>query len=427
MKLRLPRFAQSIRFRLTVLYSLLLFALAGAGLAVTYVAVDRATRPQADHRAVEGALREERAGGRHRDRGARSTRSSRRSTSARCRPCATTRSSRSAGCSWPASASAGCCPAGRCGRSARSPAPPGRSRRPTCPGGSAWRARTTSCATSATPSTPCWTGWTTRSARSASSSTTPRTSCAARSPIIRANLDASLIDSPDATPAERDRAVAVIDRATTRMSRLVEDLLATARRDADALADTDVDLSAVAREAGEEFGAVAAARQVFLTYELRHRPDADRRPDALRRAAGNLLSNAVRLSPDGGAVTVVHRSARRLAVARRRRPGAGHLGRGPGAGVRPVLARRGTARGNAVPGSGSRSSGRSPSRTAARWRCSRRPAWAARSCCGCRPPTAPTTPRRRRLRRWASVRAPRRGRCRGRPRGRAGSPRASVR
>ena len=46
MKLRLPRFAQSIRFRLTVLYSLLLFALAGAGLAVTYVAVDRATDPK---------------------------------------------------------------------------------------------------------------------------------------------------------------------------------------------------------------------------------------------------------------------------------------------------------------------------------------------------------------------------------------------
>jgi signal transduction histidine kinase len=44
----------------------------------------------------------------------------------------------------------------------------------------------------------------------------------------------------------------VIDRATNRMSRLVEDLLATARRSASALVDTDVDLSAVAREAGED-------------------------------------------------------------------------------------------------------------------------------------------------------------------------------
>jgi signal transduction histidine kinase len=74
-----------------------------------------------------------------------------------------------------------------------------------------------------------------------------------RSPlaIIRAHLDASL-KSADAGPAERERAIHVIDRATNRMSRLVEDLLATARRSASALADTDVDLSAVAREAGED-------------------------------------------------------------------------------------------------------------------------------------------------------------------------------
>ncbi|MEJ3744224.1 HAMP domain-containing sensor histidine kinase [Actinomycetes bacterium KLBMP 9797] len=128
-----------------------------------------------------------------------------------------------------------------------------------------------------------------------------------RSPlaIIRANLDASLIDAPDATEAERTRAVAVVDRATTRMSRLVEDLLATARRDADAMADTDVELGAVAREAGEDFAAIAAERAVTIGYDVRQ-PDlmliGDH--DALRRAVGNLLSNAVRLSPGGGTVTV---------------------------------------------------------------------------------------------------------------------------
>jgi hypothetical protein len=40
------RLVQSIRFRLTVLYSTLLFALAGGGLVVTYVAVERATDPK---------------------------------------------------------------------------------------------------------------------------------------------------------------------------------------------------------------------------------------------------------------------------------------------------------------------------------------------------------------------------------------------
>ncbi|MET7395119.1 HAMP domain-containing sensor histidine kinase [Dactylosporangium sp. NPDC005572] len=124
-----------------------------------------------------------------------------------------------------------------------------------------------------------------------------------RSPlaIIRTNLDASLI-APEATPEERIRAVAVVDRATSRMSRLVEDLLATARRDADALTDTDVDLTTVAREAGEE--SFVPDRPLRLRYatrpELRLIGDAD----ALRRAAGNLLSNAVRLAPAASTVTV---------------------------------------------------------------------------------------------------------------------------
>jgi hypothetical protein len=50
------RFVRSIRFRLTVLYSTLLFALAGAGLAVTYVAVDRAIDPKPITKQYEGEL-----------------------------------------------------------------------------------------------------------------------------------------------------------------------------------------------------------------------------------------------------------------------------------------------------------------------------------------------------------------------------------
>ncbi|WP_341716154.1 HAMP domain-containing sensor histidine kinase [Micromonospora sp. FIMYZ51] len=126
-----------------------------------------------------------------------------------------------------------------------------------------------------------------------------------RSPlaIIRANLDASLT-APEATEAERAAAVATVDRATTRMSRLVEDLLATARRDADSMADTDVDLSVVAREAGEDFTPLAAGRGLRLRYALGTDLTLVGDPDGLRRAAANLLSNAVRLSPLGGAIVV---------------------------------------------------------------------------------------------------------------------------
>ncbi|WP_250029550.1 sensor histidine kinase [Paractinoplanes maris] len=124
-----------------------------------------------------------------------------------------------------------------------------------------------------------------------------------RSPlaIIRTNLDASLTVA-EATPEERQRAVAVVDRATTRMSRLVEDLLATARRDAEATVDADVDLSVVAREAGEE--AFVTDRPLRLRYETAPDLHLIGDADALRRAAGNLLSNAVRLAPAPSTITI---------------------------------------------------------------------------------------------------------------------------
>jgi signal transduction histidine kinase len=124
-----------------------------------------------------------------------------------------------------------------------------------------------------------------------------------RSPlaIIRTNLDASLTPA-EATPEERERAVAVVDRATTRMSRLVEDLLATARRDAHGLSDADVELTTIAREAGEE--SFITDRGLHLRYHLPGELHLIGDADGLRRAVGNLLSNAVRLAPGSSTVTV---------------------------------------------------------------------------------------------------------------------------
>ncbi|WP_395108890.1 sensor histidine kinase [Actinomadura sp. SCN-SB] len=126
-----------------------------------------------------------------------------------------------------------------------------------------------------------------------------------RSPlaIIRANLD-TVLTAPDAEDADRRRAVQVVDRATTRMTRLVEDLLATARRSAPAFHDTDVDLAVVAREAAEEFDSLAAARRIAIERDLSRGLLIIGDHDALRRAVGNLLSNAVRLAPAGSRIRV---------------------------------------------------------------------------------------------------------------------------
>ncbi|MCF6468127.1 HAMP domain-containing histidine kinase [Nonomuraea sp. MG754425] len=126
-----------------------------------------------------------------------------------------------------------------------------------------------------------------------------------RSPltIIRANVDAVLA-APDASDEERARAVAIVDRATTRMTRLVEDLLATARRQGTAFADADVELARVVGEACEEHAAPAAARDITITRRLGTGLDMAGDADALRRAVANLLSNAVRLSPSGSTIRV---------------------------------------------------------------------------------------------------------------------------
>ncbi|MFD0903635.1 sensor histidine kinase [Actinomadura sediminis] len=126
-----------------------------------------------------------------------------------------------------------------------------------------------------------------------------------RSPlaIIRANLD-TVLSAPDADEPDRRRAVDVVDRATTRMTRLVEDLLATARRSAPALDDADVDLAVVAREAAEEFGSLASVRRLTLEQRIRDGLVLIGDHDALRRAVGNLLSNAVRLAPENSTITV---------------------------------------------------------------------------------------------------------------------------
>ncbi|MFC4005799.1 ATP-binding protein [Nonomuraea purpurea] len=126
-----------------------------------------------------------------------------------------------------------------------------------------------------------------------------------RSPltIIRANVDAVLND-PGATDEERARAVAIVDRATTRMTKLVEDLLASARRQGGAFADADLDLARVVGDACEEYAAPAAARALTITRSLGSSLEMTGDSDALRRAVANLLSNAVRLSPGGGVIRV---------------------------------------------------------------------------------------------------------------------------
>ena len=121
--------------------------------------------------------------------------------------------------------------------------------------------------------------------------------------VIQANVEAVLA-SEQSTPAERRDAAAVVTRATGRMSRLLDDLLATARKRSAAFVDREVDLAGLTRAVAEEHTLLAAERSLRLDLRLAAGPVVYADPESLDRALSNLLSNAVRLAPVGSTITV---------------------------------------------------------------------------------------------------------------------------
>jgi signal transduction histidine kinase len=109
-------------------------------------------------------------------------------------------------------------------------------------------------------------------------------------------------------PAARQRAqfLAVVDRNARRLLRLVGDLLFVAQVEAGKLSldERDVDLGAVARESVEAAAPRAADAGVELTLEAAEVPPISGDRDRLGQALDNLVSNAIKFTPEGGRVVV---------------------------------------------------------------------------------------------------------------------------
>jgi signal transduction histidine kinase len=114
--------------------------------------------------------------------------------------------------------------------------------------------------------------------------------------IIRTNVDVALSD-PHATPDDLRHTITVVKRASDRMSRLVDDLLALARRQEPTFEHELVDLGAAVAEASDDFVVPAAARGIVLDRAIGEDVYVTGDRDALKRAVANLLDNAVRLAP----------------------------------------------------------------------------------------------------------------------------------
>jgi signal transduction histidine kinase len=119
--------------------------------------------------------------------------------------------------------------------------------------------------------------------------------------IIRTNVDVALAD-PHADPEDLRHTIVVVKRASDRMARLVDDLLALARRQEPTFEHELVDLGAAVAEASDDFVVPAAARDIVLDRAIGPGVIVSGDRDALKRAVANLLENAVRLTPPGSRI-----------------------------------------------------------------------------------------------------------------------------
>ncbi len=125
---------------------------------------------------------------------------------------------------------------------------------------------------------------------------TPLTSILANLELLQASLEG----------AEQDEERAMVDsavRSSTRMSRLVGDLLLLARADAGRIgARTRCDLAEIARAAANEVAPTIGERELRIEGDGALPVDAN--PDELHRVVVNLLDNAARHTPAGSTIVL---------------------------------------------------------------------------------------------------------------------------
>ncbi len=121
--------------------------------------------------------------------------------------------------------------------------------------------------------------------------------------VMRTNLDVALSD-PDSSVDDLRHTGEIVGRSAERMSRLVDDLLTWARQENLPMPRDPADVASVVEAVAQEFEAIADAAGVQLTHSAVPGLWVVGDPRALERAAANLVANAIRAAPPGSEVHV---------------------------------------------------------------------------------------------------------------------------
>ena len=116
--------------------------------------------------------------------------------------------------------------------------------------------------------------------------------------VMRANLEVVSAD-PDSTIEDFVAASEVAGRASDRMGKLVDDLLLYAHHERPDLQRVNLDLTELVINTVEDFQAEAKSSEVLLGVECDSDLEVVGDPSALRRAVANILSNSIRVSEKG--------------------------------------------------------------------------------------------------------------------------------
>ncbi len=132
-----------------------------------------------------------------------------------------------------------------------------------------------------------------------------------RTPLtnIRLYVD-ELIEDDNVSPEERGRCLEVISHESRRLERMVSDMLSIAEIDAGTmrLHHDDVRLEPMLRDLERDFRAQAEAHRIRLEFRLPPKyPTLAGDRDKIHLTLANLIGNALKYTPDGGAVTVTLR------------------------------------------------------------------------------------------------------------------------